>query len=85
MTECQKIEYNTNIKQKGEMCYEQQAPPTIKRVNSKNGSDEQDYFDMMPENLQGSMNGMNSEEAIDKMDDAIACVEEAIEAIEEII
>lgn len=48
-------------------------------------SDEQEYFDMMPENLQGSMNGMNSEEAIDKMADAISCVEEAIEAIEEII
>ena len=48
-------------------------------------SDEQEYFDMMPENLQGSTNGMNSEEAIDKMADAIACVEEAIEAIEEII
>lgn len=48
-------------------------------------SDEQEYFDMMPENLQGSANGMNSEEAIDKMADAIACVEEAIEAIEEII
>ena len=48
-------------------------------------SDEQEYFDMMPENLQGSANGMNSEEAIDKMADAIVCVEEAIEAIEEII
>ena len=48
-------------------------------------SDEQDYFDGMPENLQGSTNGMNSEEAIDKMADAIVCVEEAIEAIEEII
>ena len=48
-------------------------------------SDEQEYFDTMPENLQGSMNGMNSEEALDKMADAITCVEEAIEAIEEII
>ena len=48
-------------------------------------SDEQEYFDMMPENLQGSENGMNSEEAIDKMEDAIACVEEAIESIEGII
>lgn len=48
-------------------------------------SDEQEYFDTMPENLQGSQNGMNSEEAIDKMEDAIACVEEAIEAIEEIM
>lgn len=48
-------------------------------------SDEQEYFDAMPENLQGSINGMNSEEAIDKMADAIICVEEAIEIIEEII
>ena len=48
-------------------------------------SDEQEYFDTIPENLQGSMNGMNSEEALDKMADAITCVEEAIEAIEEII
>ena len=48
-------------------------------------SDEQDYFDTMPENLQGSLNGMNSEEALDKMSDAIVCVEEAIEAIETII
>lgn len=48
-------------------------------------SDEEDYFDMMPENLQSSMNGMNSEEAIDKMNDAVVCIEEAVEAIEEII
>ena len=48
-------------------------------------SDEQEYFDAMPENLQGSINGMNSEEAVDKMADAIVCVEEAIGMIEEII
>lgn len=48
-------------------------------------SDEEEYFDMMPENLQGSTNGMNSEEAIDKMNDAIVCLEEAVEAIEEIL
>ena len=48
-------------------------------------SDEEEYFDMMPENLQGSTNGMNSEEAIDKMNEAIACIEEAVEEIEEII
>ena len=47
--------------------------------------DEENYFDSMPENLQGSMNGMNSEEAIDKINDAIACIEEAVESIEEII
>ena len=58
---------------------------TLKNELETIESDEQEYFDMMPENLQGSMNGMNSEEAIDKMADAIACVEEAIEAIEEIV
>lgn len=47
-------------------------------------SDEEEYFDRL-ENLQSSPNGMNSEEAIDKMNDAITCVEEAVEAIEEII
>ena len=48
-------------------------------------SDEEEYFDMMPENLQGSMNGMNSEEAIDQMNEAIACIEEAIDTVEEIV
>lgn len=47
--------------------------------------DEQDYFDNMPENLQGSLNGMNSEEALEKISDALVCVEETIEAIEEIL
>lgn len=56
-----------------------------KRELEKILSDEEDYFDMMPENLQGSMNGMSSEEAIDKMNDAVVCIEEAVEAIEEII
>ena len=48
-------------------------------------SDEEMYFDMMPENLQGGINGMNSEESMDKMNEAIELIEEAIESIEEII
>lgn len=48
-------------------------------------SDEEESFDMMPEGLKGTINGMNSEEAIDKMNDAIVCIEEAVEAIEDII
>lgn len=48
-------------------------------------SDEQDYFDLMPENLQGSINGMNSEDALDKMSEAIDNIETAIVIIEEII
>lgn len=57
----------------------------LKRELESVESDEQFYFDTIPENLQGSMNGMNSEEAIDKIADALTCIEEAVEAIEEII
>lgn len=46
-------------------------------------SEESDYFDNMPENLQGSMRGMDSEEAIDKMNEAIDSMGNAIEAAEE--
>lgn len=47
-------------------------------------SDEQDYFDNMPENLQGSQRGMDAEEAIDQMNEAVSSIEEAISIIEEI-
>ena len=47
--------------------------------------DEQDYFDNMPENLQGSQRGSDSEEAISHMEDAINAIDEAIEAINEIV
>lgn len=46
-------------------------------------SDEQDYFDNMPENLQGGMRGMDAEEAIDAMNEAIECMGNAIDAAEE--
>jgi hypothetical protein len=46
-------------------------------------SDEEMYFDGMPENLQGSPNGINSEEAIDKMNEAIECLDNAIECVNE--
>lgn len=46
-------------------------------------TDEQDYFDNMPENLQGSMRGMDAEEAIDAMNEAIECMDNAIVAAEE--
>ena len=69
----------------------QQLREWIERVNVIKGglesilAEEEEYFDNIPENLQGSMNGMNSEESIDKMNDAIVCIEEAIESIEGII
>lgn len=46
-------------------------------------SDEENYFDNMPENLQSSFNGTNSEEAIEAMNEAIECIDSAIESAEE--
>lgn len=48
-------------------------------------SDEQDYFDNMPENLQGSQRGCDSEEAIEQMEEAVSSIEDAISIIEEIV
>lgn len=48
-------------------------------------SDEQDYFDNMPENLQGGQRGCDSEEAIDQMNEAVSSIEEAISIIEGIV
>ena len=45
--------------------------------------DEEDYFYNMPENLQGSMRGCESEEAIDNMDQALDALNEAIETEDE--
>lgn len=42
--------------------------------------EEEDYFDNMPENLQGSMRGCESEEAIDNMYQALDELNEAVEA-----
>lgn len=69
----------------------QQLREWIKRIEAIKSelesicSEEEESFDMMPEGLKGTANGMNSEEAIDKMNDAIVGIEEAVEAIEEII
>lgn len=55
----------------------------LKRELENICSDEQDYFDNMPENLQGGMRGMDAEEAIDAMNDAISSMDDAIEAANE--
>ena len=46
-------------------------------------SDEQDYFDNMPENLQGSVRGMDAEDAIEAMNEAVESMNNAIEAAED--
>lgn len=46
--------------------------------------EEQDYFDNMPENLQGSIRGSDSEEAIDAMESCIEDLENIIKELMEI-
>lgn len=46
--------------------------------------DEQDAYDNMPENLQSSYRGMDSEEAQENLEAAIEALEEAIACLEEI-
>ena len=44
--------------------------------------EEQDYFDNMPANLQGSMRGSDSEDAIDTME---GCIEDLEKVISELM
>ena len=46
--------------------------------------EEQDCFDNMPENLQGSMRGSDSEDAIDTMESCIEDLENIIKELMEI-
>jgi flagellar biosynthesis chaperone FliJ len=46
--------------------------------------EEESVFDNMPENLQCSMRGEESEESISYMDEAIEALDNAIEQLEEI-
>lgn len=48
-------------------------------------SDEEFAYDSMPENLQSSMRGIDSEESIDSMYSAIDCLDEAVNSISDII
>ena len=44
--------------------------------------EEQEAFDNMPESLQGSERGCESEEALDSMNDALDSIESAIEYLD---
>lgn len=46
--------------------------------------EEQDYFDNMPENLQGSMRGSDSEDVIDTMESCIEDLENIIKELTDI-
>lgn len=47
--------------------------------------EEEYYFDSMPENLQGSQRGEESQDAIESLEDTVDSLEEAIESIEMIL
>ena len=47
-------------------------------------NDEENAFDNMPENLQSSMRGEESQEAMDSMEEAVDLLEEAIEQLNSI-
>lgn len=47
-------------------------------------SDEENYFDNMPENLQGSIRGEEAEEAIDVLTNVIDCLDDCISNLGEI-
>lgn len=47
-------------------------------------SDEEYYFDNMPENLQGSMRGEDAENAIDLLTESIELLQNACDNLEEI-
>ena len=48
-------------------------------------NNEQDSFDNLTDSLQQTMRGQQMEEYIDKMNEEIVCIEDAIELIEEVI
>lgn len=48
-------------------------------------SDEEEYFDNIPENLQSSERASDSESAIDQMSEAVSTIEDAISCIEELV
>ena len=62
----------------------QQAIARLEELVQNILNDEQDAYDNMPENLQGSERGMESEEAQENLEAAIEALEEAISCLEEI-
>lgn len=48
-------------------------------------SEEEDYFDNMPENLQSSIRGEESENAIDVLTETIDTIGDCIDSLDEII
>ena len=48
-------------------------------------AEEEDYFNNIPENLQGSIRGEESEEAIDTLTEMIDAIEECIDNLDSIL
>ena len=66
----------------------QEVQTELKQLSGELSSilnEEQDAFDSMPENLQGSYRGMCSEDAIDSMEEASDKLDEVIELLGDIV
>lgn len=55
---------------------------TVRSMLEDIKNEEEFSFDNMPENLQGSMRGEESQEAIDYMDEALEALEEVVSQLE---
>ena len=55
----------------------------IKQRIEKLQSDEEDAFDSIPENLQDSFRGSQSQDAIDSLGEAVESIEEALDSLNE--
>jgi len=61
------------------------AVETLEEINSDLetiADEEQEYFDNMPENLQGSERGQQAEQAADQLTEAKGSVEDAIHSLQ---
>lgn len=47
--------------------------------------EEQEYFDAMPENLQGGSKGQRAEEVVNELDDSLSSIDEALMSIDNVL
>lgn len=47
--------------------------------------DEQDYYDNIPENLQGSMRAMETEDGISSLEEAVDNLDSAVSSLDEVL
>lgn len=74
-----------NKQRRKQICQLKAELITIKEKLFDIQADEQNYFENMPENLQGSLRGSESEESIDVLDECIEKLEDVINKLYEMV